>query len=351
MDRQSYYYQQMNENEQLAYRIICDGLHCHQSAIRVLLYPGMKSVSDIYYKVLYDHPVFFYVNQYNVSHSHQNCEWTLYPEYLYSGNEAKTMIAEMHNTVDKVLYKALEYREDPFKMEMFLHNSVVKSVAYDYESLKIKNYHRAHSIAGAFLDKKAVCEGIAKAFKLLCDSVGLPCIVVVGYADNKGEFTENTLHAWNLVKVCGQWYHVDPTWDVMDLTGSDGVHKERHFKFDYFNLTTADISVDHRPKDVIPSCTAHKDNYFYRTGKYAEDYEDMRRIIDQQIDSDRIRIRIDCQKRAAGLKGLKQKYLLSGDPKKLILDALQEVQRNRKLFYRYSYYFNERLGTMNLYKM
>lgn len=113
MDRQSYYYQQMNENEQLAYRIICDGLHCHQSAIRVLLYPGMKSVSDIYYKVLYDHPVFFYVNQYNVSHSHQNCEWTLYPEYLYSGNEAKTMIAEMHNTVDKVLYKALEYREDP----------------------------------------------------------------------------------------------------------------------------------------------------------------------------------------------------------------------------------------------
>mgnify|MGYP000650756361 len=77
----------------------------------------------------------------------------------------------------------------------------------------------------------------------------------------------------------------------------------------------------------------------------------MRRIIDQQIDSDRIRIRIDCQKRAAGLKGLKQKYLLSGDPKKLILDALQEVQRNRKLFYRYSYYFNERLGTMNLYKM
>ena len=243
MDRQSYYYQQMNENEQLAYRIICAGLHCHQSAIRVLLYPGMKSVSDIYYKVLYDHPVFFYVNQYNVSHSHQNCEWTLYPEYLYSGNEAKTMIAEMHNIVDKVLCKALEYREDPFKMEMFLHNSVVKSVAYDYESLKIKNYHRAHSIVGAFLDKKAVCEGIAKAFKLLCDSVGLPCIVVVGYADNKGEFTENTLHAWNLVKICGQWYHVDPTWDVMDLTGSDGVHKERHFKFDYFNLTTADISV------------------------------------------------------------------------------------------------------------
>ena len=28
------------------------------------------------------------------------------------------MIAEMHNTVDKVIYKALEYREDPFKMEM-----------------------------------------------------------------------------------------------------------------------------------------------------------------------------------------------------------------------------------------
>ncbi len=351
MDKQSYYYRQMNENEQLAYRIICDGLRRHQSAIRILLYPGMKSAADIYYKVLYDHPVFFYVNQYNVSHSYQNCEWTLYPEYLYSVNEAKTMIAEMHNAVDKVIHKALEYRDDPFKMELFLHNSVVKSVAYDYESLKVKNCYSAHSIVGTFLDKKAVCEGIAKAFKLLCDSVGLPCIVVIGYADNKGEFTENTLHAWNLVKVLGQWYHVDPTWDAMELTGGDGAHKERHFKFDYFNLTTADISADHRPKDMIPSCTAQKDNYFCRTGKYAETYEDMLRIIDQQLDSDRIRLRIDCRKSTEKGGEGKRKLLQAEYSKQLILDALQEVQRNRKQFYRYSYYFNEKLGTMNLYKM
>ena len=100
--------------------------------------------------------------------------------------------------------------------------------------------------------------------------------------------------------------------------------------------------------DLVYTVTNTGITYTYHDSRYSNS---MRRIIDQQIDSDRIRIRIDCQKRAAGLKGLKQKYLLSGDPKKLILDALQEVQRNRKLFYRYSYYFNERLGTMNLYKM
>ena len=354
MNGWSYYYDQMTEDEKLAYRIICDGLHRHKEAIKVMIYPEMKLKypTYIYDKVLDDNPIFFYVNRYCVRHTQQNCELTIYPKYLYSFTEARMMIEKIHNAADPVIQRALEYKNDPFKMELFLHNSVVKSVAYDYEAAaRAGEGHNAHSIIGTFIDTKAVCDGISRAFKLLCDSVGLPCLVVAGYADDKGIFPKDSLHAWNLVNIDGQWYHVDVTWDAMELIYSGGKQSEHHFMFDYFNLTTEDIAVDHRPMEPIPLCTAKEDNYFYRRGKYANTYDDMLRIIEQQIDSDKIRIRIDCGESAVEINGAKQKQLVTGNFENRILDALHEVQRKRKTTHRYSYYWNERIGVMNLYKI
>ncbi len=77
-----------------------------------------------------------------------------------------------------------------FRLEKYLHDSVVKSVAYDYDSLQKNDCYNAHSIVGAFLDKKAVCEGIAKAFKLLCNEYSMKCIVVLGKADPRENLTE-----------------------------------------------------------------------------------------------------------------------------------------------------------------
>lgn len=56
-----------------------------------------------------------------------------------------------------------------------------------------------------------VCEGYARAFKVLCDSAEIPCVLVDGNAinsSNKGE-----AHMWNYVKVDDSWYGVDVTWD------------------------------------------------------------------------------------------------------------------------------------------
>lgn len=55
-----------------------------------------------------------------------------------------------------------------------------------------------------FGDRSApACEGYARAFKLICDQIGLPCIVVSGDG-----------HMWNYVQnEDGVWYAVDVTWD------------------------------------------------------------------------------------------------------------------------------------------
>ena len=65
-----------------------------------------------------------------------------------------------------------------------------------------------------------VCEGYARAFKVLCDAAGIPCVLVDGYVDNGSEETE--AHMWNYVQVDGAWYAVDVTWND-PVGGNSGI--------------------------------------------------------------------------------------------------------------------------------
>ena len=58
-----------------------------------------------------------------------------------------------------------------------------------------------------------VCEGYARAFKVLCDKKNIPCMLVVGWAkENSSDAAED--HMWNEVQMeDGNWYAVDVTWN------------------------------------------------------------------------------------------------------------------------------------------
>lgn len=67
------------------------------------------------------------------------------------------------------------------------------------------------SAYGALILKKAVCEGQAHLFNLMCREKGIMCINVYGWT---GE-NKTTAHAWNYVYEPSkkQWYAVDVTWN------------------------------------------------------------------------------------------------------------------------------------------
>ena len=86
-----------------------------------------------------------------------------------------------------------------------IRDQLAARVVYDAEAA------RPHIAAGALIDGRAVCDGYAKAVKMLCDAKGIPCIVVAGDAVQNGR-TES--HAWNYVQMeDGAWYALDTTWD------------------------------------------------------------------------------------------------------------------------------------------
>ena len=94
-----------------------------------------------------------------------------------------------------------------------IYDWLVINVTYDK---RLKDYisedvddlrkYRGLYLEGVFLDQRAVCDGIAKAFVLMCRIEGIEAIRVRGYAIDK-----SYAHAWNKVRINNIWYVVDAT--------------------------------------------------------------------------------------------------------------------------------------------
>ncbi|MDD6098231.1 MAG: transglutaminase domain-containing protein [Oscillospiraceae bacterium] len=96
-----------------------------------------------------------------------------------------------------------------------VHDEIALNTYYDVNSTY------SSTALGALVEPGVVCEGYSKAFKLICDRLDIPCVVVFGNYD----VTENVAHMWNDVLMeDGNWYAVDVTWDDNDGDGSEYDH-------------------------------------------------------------------------------------------------------------------------------
>lgn len=94
------------------------------------------------------------------------------------------------------------------------------------------------SAVGAIVEPGVVCEGYSKAFKLICDSIDIPCTIIFGNFNSE----TRTAHMWNYVQMEDEnWYAVDMTWD--DLDGKNGAE----LKYEYFLKGSINFNVKHTP--------------------------------------------------------------------------------------------------------
>lgn len=86
--------------------------------------------------------------------------------------------------------------------------------------------YRQKNIAKTAKLKRGVCQDYSDLFKAMCDEVGLEAVVISGDARNfQNPFrnAHNNPHAWNAVKLDGEWYLLDATWGA---GFTDGVVKK-----------------------------------------------------------------------------------------------------------------------------
>ncbi len=124
--------------------------------------------------------------------------------YLSLGKQEKTA---MLDEVDRIVSQGQKKTTNDVALLRYFQETLRKRVDYDTVAAKSDSDHYPNSFHayGALMEGKAVCQGYAYAFKLLCDKAQIPCWIVTGYYGEP--------HAWNYVWLDGNYYQVDVTRD------------------------------------------------------------------------------------------------------------------------------------------
>lgn len=116
--------------------------------------------------------------------------------------------------------------KDRIEQIKIVHDYLIDTVEYDIDAGS-----NIYNIYGTLIDKRAVCEGYARAFKYILDDLEIPTVIACGLAKNSAGITET--HAWNYVQLeNGEWYAIDVTWDDPVIIGSGKIND--NIKYQYF---------------------------------------------------------------------------------------------------------------------
>jgi hypothetical protein len=242
-----YYYTQGDKLYRAVYDAMLTGFSQLATVIRIPRIP-MKDLSELFFQLRLDNPMIFYAVNFSCRGYADSAYLELLPEYLFDKAKVKSHQKALEARVARLVRPALSL--SPLEQEAYIHKFITDNVTYD----KLEKPY-SHEVIGPLTNGVGVCEGIAKTVKLLCDELGLNCMVAICDADP--ENGQKYRHAWNILQLGGKHYHLDATFD--NSLGRYGAER-----YDYFNLDDKRIFRDHRPLLYpAPSCT-DGDSFYYK---------------------------------------------------------------------------------------
>lgn len=165
------------------------------SSFQILVEDMDKLISEL----LNDNPQLYYVafDECTIEDGKVN---VLFPVYIGSQENVTQSSSAYEAAINRAM-GGLDSRMNDLEKALELHNWLAQNCAYGRVS---GNESVANTAYGALVDGKAVCAGYMLAYAELLSRAGIENAYVSSSSMN---------HAWNLVKIDGQWYHVDVTWD------------------------------------------------------------------------------------------------------------------------------------------
>ncbi len=125
-------------------------------------------------------------------------------------NCTKKEYESMHSAVVVKAQEMVDGIKDNHKLSdaekaLLLHDRIALACEYDYENYVSNTVPwESYTIYGVLCKGVAVCEGYAKTYSYLLKMVGI---------DSEICSSRRLVHAWNIVYIDGEKYHVDVTWD------------------------------------------------------------------------------------------------------------------------------------------
>ncbi len=173
-------------------------------------------------------------------------------------NERKAQ--KLYQVVSEIMQENVNSQMTDFEKEQALHDYLVKTCRYsrNLDQPANSDIYRAY---GALINKDAVCNGYAEALQLLFACAGIESKFVLGTADGIS-------HAWNLVKLDNEWYHLDATWnDPIPDKKNIAIHS-------YFNVSDEILSKTHTwERTNYPESNSMDYNFYVKNQLYFDNFD------------------------------------------------------------------------------
>lgn len=262
-----YGYSQLNDEQKQMYALIVEGVNGMYPFVKFPREVSYDEFIKVWLMVYFQEPqLYWFRGSYEVYDGMRDSFPLI---YRYTPDQVKTMTVELDTAVKGIMDSIPKDADVMDKLKIF----------HDFIALKgdfTKEGDHVQTIYGGLVDGHVQCEGYAKTFGYLCDLTGIENMLVAG------SNPEGLSHAWNLVKIDGEWYNIDTTWD--DPANNPD---KNYFRYNYFGVTDAEILDKSHIQDITsftpPKATATKYNYQRHYGLYAQSVEEGKKLIAEQI--------------------------------------------------------------------
>ena len=163
----------------------------------------MDEITELYLEIEREDPIdAICLARYGYHYSGNS--WMIFYEYHMDVDTLRMMKEETHGLLTEAVQNIDVTGLSDYEIVCAVNEYLCDTVEYPDAEPYAEETHTAYS---AFKNGSAVCDGYSRAAKLLLNEFGVECDFVVGTCTNGGG------HAWNLVKLDGQWYQLDVTWN------------------------------------------------------------------------------------------------------------------------------------------
>lgn len=277
----SYAYEQLSQKEQVLYTRMKDALLNYAPGLEGNLEEYIfEQINKVIKFVLLDHPEIFWANEGGTTYTSElnGVKTTTKYEFKYIlGQSQKNIIQNQINSAVNDFLENIAPGLSEYERTLAVYEYLIEIAEYDtaimnkiVNGIKDDSTELSQTIASVFIDKKTVCSGYSKATQYLLNKLGIFCAYVSGGARGQGDN-----HAWNVVRIEGDYYFLDTTWgNPVNIDPA----REKRMTYNYFCLTSGEFSRSHTPNDDIklPDCTATKYNYFVYNNLLLNEYDPAR---------------------------------------------------------------------------
>lgn len=258
---EKYYYSLLNGSEKEIYKKLDRAVRNLESEVKIGTNTDFDQISKVFEYYEYDNPECFYFQYRGGAYYEINGEFSAKIHYNFGeikdfpqdfeglSDQQKTKLRERISKFNKAvedIVSTIPANAPAVVKEVLIYDRLLVNTKYNLTAAESAETAHQDNFTpyGALVNKTGVCESYSESFQLLCNAVGINCTL---------KFGEN--HQWNAVKLDGEWYECDVTFDD-PINIEDGIV----YGHTFFNRTT-DFMVMHHPEvtaHLTPNCSATK---------------------------------------------------------------------------------------------